>query len=364
MLLVLRGEFFQHLHQLRNGGILILRVDQQDQRFREARKVPLRQIGLVSKCIAPLPVDRGKDRLWAVSVDERAGTIVDRFARDGHVVGVHHPVDKAHMDPLRNQSSLTGLHLPEQFKIAIFGTFDLGIVARDGVVGQLPDPRVIAPCSEELKRADPQMRGRDPRQHRTLFRPVLAQYRFAGGRGRKRAGGGDAKGVHRLAHQVFAQHRAKHGLAVTATRKRRLARAFQVQVTAVSVAVDQLANQQCTSIAQLRREAPELVACIGHGDRTAAVGNAHAHQLLGPFAGFKVIGIQSKFVRQSAVQAQHFRVGDLRALPINIKALKLADEAVVKIWLGHAGSYSAARLGSTQSGRTKWQVYPFGMRSR
>jgi MFS family permease len=78
--------------------------------------------------------------------------------------------------------------------------------------------------------------------------------------------------VHRLADQHLAQHRADRGLAVAAARERRAARALEGDVAAPAVAVDHLAEQQRAAVAELRREAAELVAGVGLGDRLGALG--------------------------------------------------------------------------------------------
>ena len=66
--------------------------------------------------------------------------------------------------------------------------------------------------------------------------------------------------------RYFAQHRADGGLAVAAARKRRAARAFQLDVEAVAIGGNDLAQKMRAPVAKLGREAAELVAGIGLGD--------------------------------------------------------------------------------------------------
>ena len=81
-------------------------------------------------------------------------------------------------------------------------------MAIDCVISQLANLFDIAAGGEELECANPQVRGGDPRQDGTLFGPVLANHFFTGQRCGKRARGGNAQRMHRLAEQIFAQHRS------------------------------------------------------------------------------------------------------------------------------------------------------------
>ena len=101
---------------------------------------------------------------------------------------------------------------------------------------------------------------------------VLAEHRLARRHDREGAGGGDAQRVHRLADQHLAQHRPDGGLAVAAAGERRAARALEGDVATASLPVDHLAEQQRAAVAELRREAAELVARVGLGQRFGAVG--------------------------------------------------------------------------------------------
>jgi hypothetical protein len=109
----------------------------------------------------------------------------------------------------------------------------------------------------------------------------VAPHRLAGGRHRQRARGRDAQRVHGLADQHLAQHRAERRLAVAAARERRAARALEGDVAPPALAVDHLAQQQRPAVAQLRREAAELVAGVGLGDRRRRLGQCVAAEQRG-----------------------------------------------------------------------------------
>ena len=106
----------------------------------------------------------------------------------------------------------------------------------------------------------------DARQHRAR-QHGLAHHRLAGGDRRERARGRNAQRRHRLADDVFAQHRAQRRAAVAAARERRGARALELDVAPHARAIDHLAQQDGAAIAELRHEVAELVAGIGERDR-------------------------------------------------------------------------------------------------
>lgn len=60
--------------------------------------------------VASLPVNRGIDGRGVIVVHEGAGAIVDGFARDRHIVGVHNAVDEADAHPFRDERDLPRHH--------------------------------------------------------------------------------------------------------------------------------------------------------------------------------------------------------------------------------------------------------------
>ena len=160
----------------------------------------------------------------------------------------------------------------EQREKALGRAGQVGVVAGDRVLGELAHPLDVAAGGEELEGADADVAGRDPRQHRA-GQHRLAKHRLAGRHHRERARRRDAEGVHRLADQHLAQHRTDRRLAVAAARERRPARALQGDVATPAGAIDHLAEQHRPTVAELRREAAELVPGVGLGDRLGAFGH-------------------------------------------------------------------------------------------
>lgn len=85
------------------------------------------------------------------------------------------------------------------------------------------------------------MARRNPGKHSTGFRAVAANVATRRHH-RQRARGGDTEGVHRLADQIFAQHRPYDCIPVAAPRERRGPGALQMQVNSLPVTGDEFAE--------------------------------------------------------------------------------------------------------------------------
>jgi hypothetical protein len=58
----------------------------------------------------------------------------DRLAGDGHVVGVHDPMDEADVQPTGNEVCLGGDHLVEERAVGLVAFSSLRVVPTDDVV--------------------------------------------------------------------------------------------------------------------------------------------------------------------------------------------------------------------------------------
>ena len=239
-------------------------------------KVPLRHRRLVAVGVSAAGVDRAEHRRRVEGLHEGARPVVDGLAGDRHVVGVHHPVHEPDEHPLRHQRRLGGDDRLEQREVRVLG---LG-GARDGAGRSRGRRAGAAGRCRRWSRAYWKLPTRrwllatrastapGSSVSRCTWRPVATTARDAGG--------GDAQRVHRLADDVLAQHRADRGQAVAAARERRGARTLQVQVANGPVRADELAEQQCASVAQARDEAAELVPGVGLRHRRGTVGHRDA----------------------------------------------------------------------------------------
>ena len=261
---------------------------------------------LVDVGVAAAVVDRAEHRVGLVGVHEGAGAVVDGLAGDRAVVGVHDAVDEAHQHPLGHQVGLARDHAIEQGAIRVLLVARIGIVAGDDMVGQQAQRLAIAARSEELEGADADVAGRDARQHRAR-QHGLAHHRLAGGDRRERARGRDAERRHRLADDVFAQHRTQRRTAIAAARERRGPRTLELDVAPHARAIDHLAQQDGAAIAELRHEVAELVAGIGERDRLGAGGEAVAGQDLDGLRRRQHVGIEAELAGQRLVDLDQAR---------------------------------------------------------
>src|ERR1700729_4432426 len=76
--------------------------------------------------------------------------------------------------------------------------------------------------------------------------------------------------MHCLANEIFAQDWPQCGAAIPPPGERRSARALQLDIAPLAVAVHDLAEEDCAAVAELRNKIAELMPGIGHRDRLGA----------------------------------------------------------------------------------------------
>ena len=116
-----------------------------------------------------------------------------------------------------------------------------------------------------LKRAHADVAGRNPRQHGAGQR-LLAVDGVACCHHGQTASGCNSQGVHRLADDVFPQHRPEGSASVAATRKRCCPGPFELNVKPLAAGGDLLAEQDGSSIAK-RCEMTILMPRVGLRNR-------------------------------------------------------------------------------------------------
>ena len=145
------------------------------------------------------------------------------------------------------------------------------------------------------------MTGGDAGQHGARHRAVAIDG-LAGRDGGQRPGGRNAERVHRLADEIFAQHRPQRRAPVAAPRERRSARALQLDVAPLAVAVQDLAEQDGAAVAELGNEIAELMPGVGHRDRLGArrdeVAGKHRRQIV----RFDPLGVDPEFRGERLVE--------------------------------------------------------------
>ena len=109
-----------------------------------------------------------------------------------------------------------------------------------------------------LEGADADMGPRDAGED-AAGNDSIADDGFATGDGGEGAGGGHTEGGHGFGANVFAKDGAEGGATVAAARVGSLAGAFELDVAAESVFVDDLAEKNGSAIAELGIEVAELM---------------------------------------------------------------------------------------------------------
>ena len=89
--------------------------------MRERSEIPEPYVRLVRICIAALPIDRAEDRLRIIFIHECTRAVIDRLAGDRHIVRVHHAVNEADEQPLRDQLCLRSNDRIEERAIGLPG---------------------------------------------------------------------------------------------------------------------------------------------------------------------------------------------------------------------------------------------------
>src|ERR687888_255340 len=92
--------------------------------------------GLVAKRIAALIVDRTEYRRRVIDIHERTWTVVNGFARDGHVVSIHDPMNKPDLHPLGDQGGVSLTDGGKQRQVRGRTRVQLWEMPVDGIIGQ------------------------------------------------------------------------------------------------------------------------------------------------------------------------------------------------------------------------------------
>lgn len=168
----------------------------------------------------------------------------------------------------------------------------------------------VASVAEIFERADPNVTLRDAGEHRSGERTFLTQYLLARRDDRERACRGNAQSRHRLAEDIFTQHRTERGTAIAITGERRRPRALQLNVPAHAVFVAHFTQQDRAAVAKLRHPIAELVTrirhCQGLGARRQAVAAQHGDAVFGR----EKVDIEIELAGKLRVELYELRPGD------------------------------------------------------
>ncbi len=332
---------------LDGGDGCVFLTDQRVQRLAQAEQVPVRHLRLLAEGVAALGVAVVADVVGIEPVQKLERAVVDGQAQDGHVVGVHHAVAKAHGLPVGQQLGRAFGHGAQQGSVGVAGRGAAGgVVAVDHVIGQLAQLGFLAACGKVFEVAEADEAGRDAADHGGGFHLFAVDGGRAAGQA-ERARGGNAQGVHGFAAQKLADGRTQHGPPVAPARIWRAARALELQLPAggggsgsVSVSgvggcdgfflrlAQHLTQYDGTAVAQLPGPHAELVAAVDGGIGLAAGQQAVAGQHLGGLLGLPPAGRYAQLGGQVAAVGQQLGRGQGRGLQPGQKSGAQVGKAV------------------------------------
>jgi hypothetical protein len=259
-------------------------------------------------------------------------------------------VDEPGQHPPGHQPRLRPDHAPVQVQVAVRGAGGLRVVTGDGVVGECTQQVTVTRRGSVLERAHAQMARGYPGEHRARQRP-FPEHPLARGDHRERPRGRDAQPVHGFADDILAQHRAYHGLAVSAPGKRGPPGPLEMKVAAAPLYIDHLAEQQRAAVPEAGRVHAELVAGVGLGDRREPLrGLSDQQSDARGLPQLRRIGAQLD--RQLFVEHQQFGVGRRGRHPRHGKARHLAGVGILEPEQSRRDGHAFEITGQPPSGKS------------
>ena len=99
--------------------LLVIGGNERDDGRSKTGQVPVSDHRLIAIGIAPHLIDGAEHSFRVISIHERTRAVIDRLARNGHIVCVHHPMDETNGHPSGNQVGLALNHTFKQREIGI-----------------------------------------------------------------------------------------------------------------------------------------------------------------------------------------------------------------------------------------------------
>ena len=339
------------------GGVTSLfLLEEGEEGFGKAGKVPEGGRGLVRKGVAALGVDGAEDGGGVVVLEEGAGAEVDGLAGDGHIVGVHDAVDEAEEHPVGDEVCLAADDGGEE-GLGVAGGIELGVVAGDGVGGEAAEGVEIATRGEVLEGADAEVSGGDAGEDGAGLRGLTLDV-LAGGDGGEGAGGGDAEGSHGLAEEVLAEDGAEGGTAVATAGEGGGAGALELEVVAEAIVGDDLTEEVGAAVTELGDEVAELVAGVGEGDGFGAGGDVVAGEEGDALRGGECGGVEVEVLGEGDVELDELWGRDGGGVGAGEEVLWQAGVGVVEgereVWGGGVWERQVGWEGHGDSMRVGW----------
>ena len=220
----------------------------------------------------------------------------------------------------------------------------------DGVVGEGTQQVTVTGRGSVLERAHAQMARCYPGEHRARQRS-FPDHPLARGDHRERPRGGDTEAVHGLADDILAQHRAHHGLAVSAPGERGSPGPLEMKVAAAPLYIDHLAEQQRAAVPEAGRVHAELVAGVGLGDRRDPLRGLPGQQRDARRLP-QLRRIDAQLDRQLLVEHQQLGVGRRGRRPRHGQARHLAGVGILEPEQGRRNGHAFETTGQPPSGKS------------
>ena len=284
------------------------RCDQMSQRFTQLGQVPVADLRLPSERVAAVAVGLVGGEVGIEPVHEPEGTVIERYAGERHVVGIHYAVDKPRRLPMRDQPRGFLHHGSEQQLIFVGLAGKLGVMPLEDEIGQPGDGFRAVGVMKIFETAEADMRVAQPHQQGAGLRR-LPVHQLTDADDRQRARGGDAQSVHRLAAQIFPDGSAQGGAAVEPAGEPRGPAAFQVDIPGVTRSVGDFSQQEAASVTQSRVVQAELMPGVIHRQRLRARQGAVAGKIFDEFRPFEFCRVQTDQRRRFGVAVDEIGSG-------------------------------------------------------
>jgi hypothetical protein len=108
--------------------------------------------------------------------------------------------------------------------------------------------------------------------------------------------------VHGFAEDVFAEDGAEGGFAVAAAGEGSAAGAFELDITALAVKIDDFAEEEGAAVTELGHEVAELVAGVGLGEGLGAVGKGVAGEEGGVIGVVEGFGVETEGAGEGVIE--------------------------------------------------------------
>ena len=162
--------------------------------------------------------------------------------------------------------------------------------------------------------------------------------------------------MHRLADDVFPQHRPERGAPVAPAGEPRLPCPFQLDVDAIAGRRDLLAEQDRAAIAE-HGEVAELVTGVRLRDRSAAFGQGIAGEDRGAFRALERVRLEPKHGRQRPVERDEPRLANRSWRRMRVEELRQLRVGVLEAPACHGDDHTGDRSTCRRAMGELWDAF-------